>query len=128
MNADPNPRPRCSRGGCWSRPTWFIDTNRPPGRGHVCTDHMHTALLMLAPGEWARITPLPQETAMTTTRTEAFVELYDADTGWNLRHYRMTGEVGDPDDGHITGEACPCRPQRVTQSLTPEPIDGRADA
>lgn len=44
------------------------------------------------------------------SRTEAFTELYDADTGHNLRHWRQ----GPPDnDPHITGEDCPCGPERV---------------
>ncbi len=59
-----------------------------------------------------------------TPKTETFTELYDSDTGYNLQHYRIEpGVVGDPDAGHVTGEECPCGPVRVTQSLTPKPID-----
>ena len=53
---------------------------------------------------------------MSDTRTEAFIELYGSDTGYNLRHYRQ----GPPDnDPHVTGEGCACKPERIAQEDTP---------
>lgn len=48
------------------------------------------------------------------TRTEAFTELYDETTGYNLRHFIWSDKFG-----HLTGEACPCGPERVVQNYKP---------
>lgn len=53
------------------------------------------------------------------SRTETFTELYSPETGYNLMHFKV-----EPDLGHITGEACPCGPERIKHDPDAEPYDG----
>lgn len=53
------------------------------------------------------------------SRTETFTELYDDATGYNLMHFTVV-----PDLGHITGEACPCGPERIKHDPNAPRYDG----
>ncbi len=51
---------------------------------------------------------------MSNPRAEAFIELYPAGSGHNLRHFHWSDTLG-----HLTGEGCPCAPERIDQADTP---------